>query len=186
MTTASSATEMTTKARPWWLLLIQGGFAVLIGAVLLWSPVKTKVETYQLLVALLGLYWLVSGFMDLIHMFTDHSGWGWKLIMGIISIMAGSYILMYPIAAGIALPKIFVLVLGLWGLMQGIVALILAFKGGGWGLGILGVVGIIFGLILIGNYTMPGMGLTMIWVAAIWGVIGGILMIVQAFRQRSA
>jgi hypothetical protein len=30
------------------------------------------------------------------------------------------------------------------------------------------------------------MGLAMIWAAAITGLIGGILMIVQAFRQRSA
>ncbi|MBE2221253.1 MAG: DUF308 domain-containing protein [Anaerolineae bacterium] len=184
-TTSSSATEIATKARPWWLLLLQGSFALLIGAILLWAPAKTKVETYQILVALLGIYWLIGGIMDLVHMFTDHTGWGWKLIMGVISIIAGAYILMYPIAAGVTLPKIFVLVLGIWGLMQGIFALILAFKGGGWGLGILGVVGIIFGLILIGNYTLPGMGLTMIWVAALWGVIGGIIMIVQAFRQRS-
>ena len=184
MTTASSATAMESKARPWGFLLIQGIVLVFIGGVLLWSPAKTKVETYTLLVALLGLYWVIGGILDLVHMFTDHSGWGWKLFMGLISILAGGYILMYPIAAAVALPKIFVLVLGIWGLIQGIVALMLAFKGGGWGLGILGVVGIFFGLILIGNYTMPGMGLTFLWVAAIWAVIAGIIMIVQAFRQR--
>jgi uncharacterized membrane protein HdeD (DUF308 family) len=186
VSTSSSASEMASKARPWWLLLLQGGFTLLIGAVLLWAPAKTQIDTYQLLVALLGIYWLVGGFMDLIHMFTDHTGWGWKLFMGIISIMAGAYILMYPIAAALALPKIFVLILGIWGVMQGAVALILAFKGGGWGLGILGVVGIFFGLLLMGNYMMPGMGLTFIWVAAIWAVMGGIMMMVQAFRQRSA
>ena len=186
MTASNSATAMETKARPWWALLIQGGAAVIIGAVLLWSPAKTKVDTWMLLVALLGIYWVIGGILDLVHMFTDHSGWGWKLFMGLISIIAGSYILMYPIAAAVALPRIFVLVLGIWGLMQGFVALLLAFKGGGWGLGILGVVGIFFGFFLIGNYTMPGMGLTFLWVAAIWAVIGGIFMIVQAFRQRSA
>lgn len=182
----TSATAMETKARPWWLLLLQGGFAVLIGAILLWAPAKTKIETYQLLVAFLGFYWVIAGIFDLVHMFTDHSAWGWKLIMGLISIIAGSYILMYPVAAALALPKIFVLVLGLWGVIQGTVALIMAFRGGGWGMGILGVVGIIFGLILIGTYTIPGMGLTFIWVAAIWAFFGGIVMIVQAFRQRSA
>jgi uncharacterized membrane protein HdeD (DUF308 family) len=64
--------------------------------------------------------------------------------------------------------------------------LILAFKGGGWSAGILGVVGIIFGLILIGEYGSIGSGLTMIWAAAIWGLIGGTLMVIQAFRQRKA
>ena len=159
---------------------------MLIGAILLWAPAKTKIDVYQILVALLGLYWVIAGVLDLVHMFTDHTAWGWKLFMGVISILAGSYILMYPVAAGIALPKIFVLVLGLWGVIQGTIALIMAFKGGGWGMGILGVVGIILGLILMGTYFIPGMGLTFIWVAAIWAFFGGIVMIIQAFRQRSA
>jgi uncharacterized membrane protein HdeD (DUF308 family) len=106
--------------------------------------------------------------------------------MGIIGIIAGGYILMYPVAAGVALPRIFVLILGLWGLMEGIILLIMAFKGGGWGAGILGVVAIIFGLILMANYAVPGSGLVMIWVAAIWGLIGGVVMVIQAFRQRKA
>ena len=61
----------------------------------------------------------------------------------------------------------------------------MAFKGGGWGMGILGVVAIIFGIILFGSFSVPGMGLTFIWVAAIWGLIGGFIMIIQDFRPRS-
>ncbi len=183
---STSATAMETNARPWWVLLIQGVAAFLIGAILLWSPAKTKIDTWMLLVSLLGIYWVIGGILDLVHMFTDRTAWGWKLFMGLISIAAGTYILTYPIASAIALPRIFVLVLGIWGVIQGTTALILAFRGGGWGMGILGVVSLLFGFILIGNYTMPGMGLTFIWVAAIWGVVGGIIMIVQAFRQRSA
>lgn len=184
--TTSSATALETKARPWGFLLIQGIAMVIIGAILLWSPAKAKIETYQILVALLGIYWIISGVLDLVHMFTDHSGWGWKLFMGLISIVAGFYVVTYPIAAGVALPKIFVLILGIWGLMQGIVALVLAFKGGGWGLGVLGVIGIVFGIILIVNYSVPGMGLAMLWVAALWAFIGGFFVIYRAFQQRNA
>jgi uncharacterized membrane protein HdeD (DUF308 family) len=177
---------MQTKQRPWWLTLIMGTLAFVIGAVLLWAPAKTKVETYQLLIALLGLYWLIGGIVGIISIFVDHTAWGWKLFMGIVSIIAGGYILMYPVAAGVALPRILVLILGLWGLMEGIILLIMAFRGGGWGAGILGVVAIIFGLILMASYGIPGSGLTMIWVAAIWGLVGGVLMVIQAFRQRKA
>src|SRR4030095_17164275 len=102
------------------------------------------------------------------------------------SILAVSYVLMYPIAAAVALPKIFVLVLGIWGLMYGIILLIMAFQGGGWGAGILGVLGIIFGIALMANYYVAGMGLSMLWTAAVFAFFGGIVMIVQAFRQRSA
>jgi len=122
--------------------------------------------------------------MEIVSMFTDHTAWGWKLFMGIVSIIAGGYILMYPVAAGVALPRIMVLILGIWGLMEGIILLVMAFRGGGWGGGILGVVTIIFGLILMAEYGSLGSGVTMIWVAAIWGLIGGVLMVVQAFRDR--
>jgi uncharacterized membrane protein HdeD (DUF308 family) len=184
--TATSATSVQTKQRPWWLTLIIGILAFVVGAILLWAPAKSKVETYQLLIAVLGLYWLISGIVDIVSMFTDHTAWGWKLFMGIVSIIAGGTILMYPVAAGVALPRIFVLILGLWGLMEGTVLLIMAFKGGGWGAGILGVVMIIFGFILIGDYSSLGSGLAMVWVAAVWGLIGGVIMIIQAFQQRKA
>jgi uncharacterized membrane protein HdeD (DUF308 family) len=185
-TSAPSATSMQTQQRPWWLTLIMGILAFVVGAILLWAPAKDKVETYQLLIAVLGFYWLISGFAGIISMFVDHTAWGWKLFMGIVSIIAGGYVLMYPVAAGVALPRIFVLILGLWALMQGIILLVMAFKGGGWGAGILGIIEIVFGLILMAEYGSLGSGLVMIWAAAVWGLIGGILMIIQAFRQRKA
>jgi len=182
----ASATSLQTKQRPWWLLLVEGILVFLVSAVLLWAPAKAKLETYQLLVAFLGIYWLVRGIFDLVSIFIDKSAWGWKLFMGIIGIMAGGYILMYPIAAQLALPKIFVLVLGIWGLIEGTILLIMAFMGGGWGAGILGALGIIFGIILIGTYSDFGSGLAMIWAAAVTGLIAGVVLVVQAFRQKSA
>jgi uncharacterized membrane protein HdeD (DUF308 family) len=175
---------METKTRPWWLLIIEGVFAVCIGAVMLWSPAKTKVDTYQILVAALGFYWVIAGIMNLVYMFIDHTAWAWKLFTGIVSIIAGGSILMYPVAAGVALPKIFLLVMGIWGLMYGTILLIMAFRGGGWGAGILGALGIFFGIVLIVNYSSLGAGLAMIWTAAVLAIIGGIGMIFQGFRQR--
>jgi uncharacterized membrane protein HdeD (DUF308 family) len=181
-----TAMAMETKERLWWVLLVQGAATFIIGAVLLWSPAKTQINTWLLLVQLLGIYWLIGGVMDLVHMFMDHTGWGWKLFSGLVGIAAGGWILMYPIAAAVVLPRTFLLVLGIWGVMQGIAGLVMAFRGGGWGMGILGTVGLFFGFVLIANYTAPGMGLALIWVAAVWAVIGGIAMMAQAFRQRSA
>jgi len=189
MTTAAAGTNTAVqeaRQRPWWMTLILGIAAFIFGAVLLWAPAKTKIETYQLLVAFLGIYWLVWGILDIVYMFMDHTAWGWKLFMGIVSILAGAYILMYPIASALALPRIFVLVLGLWALMEGIVLLFMAFRGGGWGAGILAVVSIVFGIILLGEYGSLGSGLTMLWVAAFWGVIGGVLLVIQAFRVKNA
>ena len=181
-----SATTLTAPARPWWMMLINGILAFIIGAVLLWAPVKTRVNTYLLLIWFLGFYWLFRGIFDIVYMFIDHTAWAWKLFMGIVGIMAGSYIMMYPVASGLVLPKIFVWVLGFWGLMEGIILLIMAFKGGGWGAGILGALSIIFGSLLIANATVPGMGLSFLWTAAWMGVIGGVFLIVKAFQARKA
>jgi len=182
----TTATQLETKQRPWWLTLIAGILALVIGGILLWAPKTSAANLYLILVAVLGIYWLVEGIFDIVSIFIDHSMWGWKLFIGIISIAAGMYIISYPIVAAVALPRIFVLVLGIWGLMYGIILLIMAFRGGGWGAGILGALGIIFGIVLMVNYSSPGMGLAMLWVAAVTGVVGGIALIFMAFRQRSA
>jgi uncharacterized membrane protein HdeD (DUF308 family) len=182
----TTAVATQSNQRPWWLTLLTGILALWVGGLMLWGTPQAKVQTYQGLIFILGFWWVVQGFFDIISIFVDRSRWGWKLFMGIISIAAGSYILRYPLVSAIALPKILVLVMGIWGLMYGIMLLIMAFSGGGWGAGVLGVLGIIFGIALMVNYSSPGMGLAMLWTAAVFAVIGGIVMIFQGFRQRTA
>jgi uncharacterized membrane protein HdeD (DUF308 family) len=83
------------------------------------------------------------------------------------------------------IPSIIILLLGIQGIVTGIVGLIMAFKGGGWGAGILGALGIIFGIILVANYANPAFIVTLVWVAAIFAVVGGIFQIVMSFMQRN-
>lgn len=185
-TAPASAMSFENKGRPWWMMLIEGIALAVIGGVLLWAPAKTAANTWVLLVAFLGIWWIVRGIMDIVSIFIDKSAWGWKLFMGIIGIIAGGYIVMYPIAAAVAIPQIFALVLGIWGLVQGMVMLVLAFRGGGWGPGILGVLAILFGIFLIGSYGDFGLGLAFVWGTAVLAFVGGIVMIIQAFRTRTA
>jgi uncharacterized membrane protein HdeD (DUF308 family) len=81
--------------------------------------------------------------------------------MGIVSIIAGGYILMYPVLVGQALPQFFVLILGLWGIIKGLILLFFAFKGGGW-------------------------GVALVWIGAVFAFIGGFFMVYQAFKMRKA
>jgi uncharacterized membrane protein HdeD (DUF308 family) len=79
---------------------------------------------------------------------------------------------------------ILVLLLGIQGLIVGIISLVMAFKGGGWGAGILGAISIVFGLILVLNFANLGTVAAFVWVVAIFALVGGVVQIVQAFRQR--
>jgi uncharacterized membrane protein HdeD (DUF308 family) len=166
------------------MTLILGIGSIIVGGLLLFGSLDTKVDTYKMLVVLIGIWWLIDGIMNIVHIFIDHRRWGWKLVMGIIGILAGGWILIYPVYAGIALPQIFMLVLGLYGIFEGIVLLVMAFQGGGWGAGIMGVIALILGGILLANYGALGWGLSMIWAIALWLFIGGFIMIYRAFRDR--
>ncbi len=166
------------------MTLTVGILAIVVGALLLWGNLVTQVKVYLLLVEVLGIWWLVDGIFDIVHMFTDHRQWGWKLFMGLVSIIAGGTILMYPVLVGAELPALFVLILGIWGVIKGCVLFFMAFKGGGGAYAIIGIFAIFFGLILIAAYTVPGVGVVAVWIAALGAFIGGFFLIYRALQQR--
>jgi uncharacterized membrane protein HdeD (DUF308 family) len=108
--------------------------------------------------------------------------WGWKLFAGILGIIAGIIIIQHPIWSTILVPTVAIIILGIDGIIIGIVSLVQAFKGGGWGVGILGVLSILFGLILVANPLIGAAALP--WVLGIFGIFGGLFAIVMAFRLR--
>ena len=168
-----------TKQTPWWLLLIGGIASIILGIMLLTSPVKTT----NALVLVLAIWWIIQGIFTIIGMFMDHSAWLWKLIIGLLGIVVGVMILRNPIASTFALPAALILLLGIQGLIGGVLALIMGFKGGGLGTIILGILGIILGIVLILNWTSPAMILSLVWVAGIFLVVGGVIQIVKAFMR---
>ena len=168
------------KLTPWWLVLIEGILLIILGIFLLTNPASTFVT----IIWVLGLYWLVSGIFNIIKIFFDSSMWGWKIFAGIVGIIAGWFLLQNPIAGSVAVSATTVILLGLFGIFIGIVNLIQAFKGAGWGTGILGVISIILGFILLANRFVFTFSLP--WTLGILGIIGGIIAIFNSFRIRSA
>jgi len=177
----TDAMTFETKQYPWWLILMGGILNLIVGILLLVNPAKTAIAFAWVL----GLYWFVQGIFVLVGMFLDHSAWGWKLFMGVLGILAGIVVLRHPIASAVAIPSIIVLLLGIQGLIVGIISVVLAFKGGGWGAGILGALSILFGIVLILNYASLATVLVFIWIVAIFALVGGIVQIVQAFKQKA-
>ena len=162
----------------WWLVLLRGIAALLVGIFLLASPAMTTV----VLITFIGAYWLVDGIFSLISMFVDRTAWGLKLALGLLGILAGIYVLRHPLWASVLVVTFVIILLGIQGLIAGILHLIHGFRGGGWGSVVLGVLYILFGLVLLANTYVAAFSLPI--VLGIFGIIGGIILIVVSFRVR--
>ena len=175
----ASMSAMSRIVTPWWLILIEGIAGIILGILLLTDPAETLV----VLVQFLGIWWLVSGILDIVSLFIDRTAWGWKLFSGVIGIIAGIVILRHPMISAIIVPGIFVTFLGVLGLIQGVLGIIGAFQGGGWVSAVFGVVSIIFGLILIMNAAVAGV-IALPLVLGVFALVGGVIGVYQALQVK--
>ena len=177
MTAFAQRTEETGLA--WWLVLLEGIAAAIIGLFLLTAPGATLF----VLVQVLGIFWLVGGLFRIVSIFIDTSLWGWKLVGGVLGILAGIVVLQHPLWSSVLVPAIYVLILGIQGLVLGGVNLVMAFRGEGWGIGILGALSIVFGLVLLFNVWI---GVAVLpYVLGAVGIVGGAAAIAITFAMRS-
>ena len=166
------------EALPWGLVLVEGIVVALFGLILLVAPGASLV----FLVWLLGIYLLIAGIFRIIGIFLDSSSWGWKLAAGILCLIAGLVVLSNPLWSTTLASTWLVIFVGFLAMLQGAAGLIVAFQGGGWGMGALSVLGILLGLFLVIN---PLMGVaTLTFILAIFMLIGGVGAVLQAFRMR--
>ena len=166
------------EALPWGLVLVEGIVVALFGLILLVAPGASLV----FLVLLLGIYLLIAGIFRFVGIFLDSSSWGWKLAAGILCLIAGLAILSNPLWSTTVASTWLVILVGFLAMLQGAAGLIVAFQGGGWGMGALSVLGILFGLFLVIN---PLIGVaTLTFILAIVMLIGCVGAVIQAFRMR--
>jgi uncharacterized membrane protein HdeD (DUF308 family) len=163
---------------PWWVVLVEGILVVLFGLLLLGAPGASLFFIVQLL----GLYLFIAGIFRIIGIFLDSSFWALKLVAGVLCIIAGLAVLDHPLWSTIAAPAGLVIIVGFLAMLQGAAGLVVAFQGGGWGMGVLSVLGILFGLILVIN---PLIGVAALpFILGFFMLIGGVGAVVQAFRMR--
>jgi uncharacterized membrane protein HdeD (DUF308 family) len=178
MTMAVAEATFDVPRVPWWMVLIQGIAGIVLGLLLLTAPGATVL----VLVQFLGFYWFISGIFNIVSIFIDRAGWVWNLIAGILGILAGLFIIQHPLWSTLLVPATVIIFLGIEGLVIGAIQLYTAFRGGGWGVGILGAISVIFGLLLLFN---PIVGAAVLpWALGIFGIAGGIAAVVMAFRLK--
>jgi uncharacterized membrane protein HdeD (DUF308 family) len=180
-------TMKTVVRKTWWIALIQGICAVIIGVLLLTQPAGTLIT----LAIFLGAYWLVGGIFDIIGAFTRRNGdkhWFWSLLGGIISIIAGVFLISQPITGAVVLPLTLAIFIGAAAIVSGIFNIIWAIRvrndiqGEAWII-LWGVISIILGIVVLSN---PGTSaVSLVLFGAILAIIGGIAMIIMSFRMRS-
>jgi uncharacterized membrane protein HdeD (DUF308 family) len=182
MSTAVSHTADASARQPsiWWLFLLQGIMAIVLGLMFLTAPGATLVA----LAAFLGFYWLITGILALVRMFVDRSvPWIWSLIVGIIGITAGLFVLHHPLLAAITVPTALVIILGIQGLIMGVVDIIGGFKGGGFGSIALGAINVLVGLLLLGSPLAAALAVPLVFGVLL--LIQGAALIVWAFRVKA-
>ena len=163
---------------PWWLVLLEGIFAGIFGLLLLSAPGATLL----FLVQVFGFYLFLGGIFRVVSIFTDSSSWGWKLVGGLLGIIAGIAVLQHPILSTVIVPTYIIYIIGFIAIAEGVVELIAAFQGSGWGLGILGILRIVFGIILLSNPVLGVIALPIVLGAFM--LVGGIFAVVASLRMR--
>jgi uncharacterized membrane protein HdeD (DUF308 family) len=163
----------------WWIYLLEGIGAILIGFLLLTAPAATVVA----ITIFLGFYWLFVGVLELVRMFVDRSvPWYWSLLIGLLGIAAGLLVLNHPLFAAVLLPATLVIYLGVLGIIIGVLAIIGGFAGGGMGSFIFGVLNLLIGILLLSSPVAATLAVPFVF--GILLLIEGIALIVWAFRVR--
>ena len=170
-----------TRQRPniWWLALLQGIAAILLGFLLLTDPGATLVA----LVTFLGFYWLITGVLSVVRVFVGDAPWVWSLLIGIIGILAGISVMNHPLLAAVTVPTVLVIIIGVEGLIMGVFELIRGFSGGGAGAFILGIFHVLIGLLLLGRPMSAALAIPFVFGVIL--LIEGVGLLIWAFRARA-
>jgi uncharacterized membrane protein HdeD (DUF308 family) len=164
---------------PWWVTLIAGIGMTFMGVLLILAPGISLVVTAQVV----GLYWFLDGIVRLVSIFVDRSDWGWKLLIGVLGVLAGLAILQHPLWSAGLFPAMAALYIGIVGVFIGVGELTLALlRGAGWGTGLLGVVSVILGLLLMFNPLAGAAALPFLCGGI--GIVAGIVTAVMSFKLR--
>jgi len=104
------------------LLALLGVLSLIIGL----YAVRHVLVTLLALALLLGIFWIVSGAVELFTALSHRNmqGRGWTAVTGILSVLAGFVVLVYPAISLLVL----VVVLSVWLLVLGAIQIVLAFQ----------------------------------------------------------
>lgn len=164
----------------WWVVLLRGILAIILGILFFANPAATLI----VLMTFLGAYWIVDGIFSLAAAFQEKENRGWSIFSGILSILAGIAIFVQPVFSTLFTTTFLVYFMGFLVLASGISSIVTGFKlgksSGKWAMILSGVLAVILGILLLFNPVFSAA----VFVAMIgaFAVIGGIMLIVYSFK----
>lgn len=179
--------ELRAAADGWWLGLLWGVLAIIVGIAMLQAPAQSALALFTLF----GIYFLIAGFVDIIASIAQRGpGWGWRLALGVLYVMAGFAVINSTALAAVFGLQILYFFIAFAAIFGGIVNIIQAVmkigKAGFWpvlGTLLLGIFQLVIGFALLES---PLVGTITLWfVLAFFAIAGGIVLIIQSFMVRS-
>ena len=164
---------MQESTYPWWRILLEGVVAILIGLMLMFSPKEGAAIAFKLI----GLYWLISGLLTLIHIFKDDAEGErlWLLVQGVVTIIAALLVFNLDASDGELWSLTLTWIVAGSAILIGVVGLLQAFRGGGLAAAVLGLLSLGFGVYILGDVLLP-VGL-IAWFVGLLAIVGGALSI---------
>jgi uncharacterized membrane protein HdeD (DUF308 family) len=168
-----------------WVLLFRGCLVIALGVGLIINPVKTE----ALLLNFMGFFWLISG-ITLVLRPNTALGKSESLAMGLIGILTGLIVVGRNVVGSLLTNLLLLEVLGAVILLTGVANMLGETKIGRRALGrqtayhfLLGVFEFVMGATLLVSAIEPGH--VVYWLATVWALIGGALILSQALYLRS-
>jgi uncharacterized membrane protein HdeD (DUF308 family) len=165
-------------AFPWWIALLWGISSLIIGLLLVFSPLVTTIT----LITFLGAWWFVGGIFSLFSLAIDRSQLAMKIITSLLSLIAGIVILSYPIYSTFILLPFFIIFIGVWGIIIGMTNLFHGYSTKDYGFCAMGILSIIFGLLLLVYPAQASLALPL--VIGLFALIGGISSVIGSINLK--
>jgi uncharacterized membrane protein HdeD (DUF308 family) len=99
---------------------IIGVLSIIVG----WALLRTPFQSVEVFIFVLGIFWLVQGVMTFVAAFAQKQGRNWRILSGLLGIIAGVIILTYPISSAVTLA----LIGGIWLVILGITQVVAGFQ----------------------------------------------------------
>ena len=168
-------------SRNWWMVLVRGFAAILLGL----SALLLPGITLDVLVTVFAAYLIVDGFFLIVSAITgrSYSRWWLTLLEGVLGILAGVAAFLFPGAAVLT----FFYIVAAWAVITGAFQIVNAIElrrqiDNEWWMILGGAISILWGGLL---FARPAEGiLTLLWLFGVAAIIFGVMLVLLAFRVR--